>query len=234
MRKNWFWPVFLIASAVILVVSQLGLFTFRVSAWSLFLTLILIAALISSLRYLNMPGVVFALAFLAIIYAQPLGITKLVPWTILGAALLLSIGLGLLIRPRYRYHHHDHYHHHNHGDDNTSTGTISDDHVNLDLSLGNSIRYVHSDHFSSANLNVSMAGAKIYFDDVNIQENQAMINVDVSLGSLELYLPKAWQVQDSLSNSMGHISFEGSPTTVGPRITLSGSVSLGELRIIYI
>ncbi|KLD61242.1 hypothetical protein WP50_03840, partial [Lactiplantibacillus plantarum] len=40
------------------------------------LTLILVAALISSLRYLNMPGVVFAIAFLTMIYAQPLGITK--------------------------------------------------------------------------------------------------------------------------------------------------------------
>lgn len=95
MHKNWFWPVFLIASAIVLIVSQLSLFTLHVSIWSLLLTLILVAALISSLRYLNMPGVVFAIAFLAMIYAQPLGITKLVPWTILGAAVLLSIGLGL-------------------------------------------------------------------------------------------------------------------------------------------
>ncbi|MDO7795149.1 hypothetical protein Q7375_06460 [Lactiplantibacillus plantarum] len=193
MHKNWFWPVFLIASAVVLIVSQLGLFTLHVSIWSLLLTLILVAALISSLRYLNMPGVVFAIAFLTMIYAQPLGITKLVPWTILGAAVLLSIGLGLLIHPRYqyhyRYHNHDHahYNHHNHDDVHESTSTINDDHVNLDLSLGNSIRYVHSENFRSADLNVSMAGAKIYFDDADIKEGRATINVDVSLGSLELY-----------------------------------------------
>ncbi len=108
MHKNWFWPVFLIASAVVLIVSQLSLFTLHVSIWSLLLTLILVAALISSLRYLNMPGVVFAIAFLAMIYAQPLGITKLVPWTILGAAVLLSIGLGLFIHPRYQYHYRYH------------------------------------------------------------------------------------------------------------------------------
>ncbi|SPE05706.1 hypothetical protein LAP8965_01262 [Lactiplantibacillus plantarum] len=226
MHKNWFWPVFLIASAVVLIVSQLGLFTLHVSIWSLLLTLILVAALISSLRYLNMPGIVFAIAFLAMIYAQPLGITKLVPWTILGAAVLLSIGLGLLIHPRYQYH----YHYHNH----ESTSTINDDHVNLDLSLGNSIRYVHSENFRSADLNVSMAGAKIYFDDADIKEGRATINVDVSLGSLELYLPQTWQLQENLSNSMGHISSTGTPTTAGPGVILTGSVSLGELRIIYI
>lgn len=240
MHKNWFWPVFLIASAVVLIVSQLGLFTLHVSIWSLLLTLILVAALISSLRYLNMPGVVFAIAFLAMIYAQPLGITKLVPWTILGAAVLLSIGLGLLIHPRYqyhyRYHNHDHahYNHHNHDDVHESTSTINDDHVNLDLSLGNSIRYVHSENFRSADLNVSMAGAKIYFDDADIKEGRVTINVDVSLGSLELYLPQTWQLQENLSNSMGHISSTGTPTTAGPGVILTGSVSLGELRIIYI
>ncbi|MGA3430434.1 hypothetical protein ACA584_01605 [Lactiplantibacillus plantarum] len=251
MHKNWFWPVFLIASAVVLIVSQLSLFTLHVSIWSLLLTLILVAALISSLRYLNMPGVVFAIAFLAMIYAQPLGITKLVPWTILGAAVLLSIGLGLLIHPRYqyhyRYHNHDHahYNHHNHDDVHESTSTINDDvheststinddHVNLDLSLGNSIRYVHSENFRSADLNVSMAGAKIYFDDADIKEGRVTINVDVSLGSLELYLPQTWQLQENLSNSMGHISSTGTPTTAGPGVILTGSVSLGELRIIYI
>ena len=233
MHKNWFWPVFLIASAVVLIVSQLSLFTLHVSIWSLLLTLILV-------RYLNMPGVVFAIAFLTMIYAQPLGITKLVPWTILGAAVLLSIGLGLLIHPRYqyhyRYHNHDHahYNHHNHDDVHESTSTINDDHVNLDLSLGNSIRYVHSENFRSADLNVSMAGAKIYFDDADIKEGRATINVDVSLGSLELYLPQTWQLQENLSNSMGHISSTGTPTTAGPGVILTGSVSLGELRIIYI
>lgn len=147
---------------------------------------------------------------------------------------------GSLIHPRYqyhyRYHNHDHahYNHHNHDDVHESTSTINDDHVNLDLSLGNSIRYVHSENFRSADLNVSMAGAKIYFDDADIKEGRATINVDVSLGSLELYLPQTWQLQENLSNSMGHISSTGTPTTAGPGVILTGSVSLGELRIIYI
>ncbi|EQM55250.1 membrane protein [Lactiplantibacillus plantarum EGD-AQ4] len=235
MRKNWFWPIFLIASAVILITSQLGLFSYHLSLLTVFFTLILIAALGSSLRYLNMSGIVFSVAFLAIIYARPLGITRLVPWTILGAALLLSIGLSMLIRPRYYRHHHGHSHHHEHHQDTEeNVGTINDDHVNLDISLGNSIRYIHSEHFKSATLDVSMASAKVYFDDVNVQDNQATISVDVSLGSLELYLPKSWQVQESISNSMGHVSTEGTPLTAGPGVILKGSVSLGELRIIYI
>ncbi|WP_422730443.1 LiaF transmembrane domain-containing protein, partial [Lactiplantibacillus pentosus] len=138
MRKNWFWPIFLIASAVILITSQLGLFSYHLSLLTVFFTLILVACLGSSLRYLNMSGIVFSVAFLAIIYARPLGITRLVPWTILGAALLLSIGLSMLIRPRYYRYHRSHYHHHeHHRDTEENVGTINDDHVNLDISLGN-------------------------------------------------------------------------------------------------
>ncbi|WP_047999544.1 LiaF transmembrane domain-containing protein [Lactiplantibacillus herbarum] len=233
MKRNWFWPVFLIASAVVLITSQLGLFSYHLGIWSLLLTIVLVAALISSLRYLSMPGVVFAVAFLAIIYAKPLGITALVPWTILGAAVLLSIGLSMLIHPRYHYQYHNRHHHH-HDDYAETTGTISDNQVNLDLTFGSGIRYVHSDAFEAGNLNVSMGSAKIYFDDVSLQTNTATINLNVSLGSLELYLPKTWQLQNNLDANLGSVNVNGVPTTAGPVVILNGRVSLGELTINYL
>jgi len=232
MKRNWFWPVFLIASAVVLITSQLGLFSYHLGIFSLLLTIVLVAALISSLRYLSMPGVVFALAFLAMIYAKPLGITALVPWTILGAAVLLSIGLSMLIHPRYQYHYHNHRHHHDNYAE--STGTINDNQVNLDLTLGSSIRYVHSEAFAAGNLNVSMGSAKVYFDDVTLQTNSATINLNVSLGSLELYLPKTWQLQNNLDANLGSVNVNGVPTSAGPVVILNGRVSLGELTINYL
>ncbi|WP_338209104.1 LiaF transmembrane domain-containing protein [Lactiplantibacillus paraxiangfangensis] len=235
MKRNWFWATFLIVSAVVLVTSQLGLLTVHIGFWGILFTIVLVAALISSLRYLNMAGAVFALAFLAILYARPLGITQLVPWTILGAALLLSIGLSLIIRPRYfkpkNWEYSMDWKKHHHRD---SRGTISNANVKIDLSFGNSIRYVHTDQFKTANINVSMAGAKIYFDDVELAGPTAVINLDLSLGSIELYVPSTWQLQMNVTNSMGHIETVGQPTNVGPVVYVDGNLSLGELKIVYI
>ncbi|MFC6180901.1 LiaF transmembrane domain-containing protein [Lactiplantibacillus daowaiensis] len=239
-RQRWFWGVFFLASAIILVLSQLGVFSYHVSVFTLVLTIILVAVLLNSLRYMMIPGAVFALAFLAILYAHPLGIASLVPWTILGAALLLSIGLSIIINPRrfwerrWHHHHRNFNHHHGNWDDWESTETIDDAHVNLDLSMSNSIRYIHSEALASANIRVSTGGAKIYFDDVTLANETATINLDVSLSGVELYLPRTWQVRVNLDNNMSHIDTLGQPTTAGPVIDLTGRISLSGLTINYL
>ncbi|BDZ30753.1 hypothetical protein RA086_06240 [Lactiplantibacillus sp. WILCCON 0030] len=235
MKQRWFWGTFFLVSAIILITSQLGLFGAHIGIWTLFFTIALIAIFVTSLRHLIMSSLVFSLAFLAIIYAKPLGITVLVPWTILGAALLLSIGLSILIHPRwyYRYHHHGNWAG-NFDHERPSSATINDPNVNLDLSMSNTIRYIHSTDFEGANIHVSMGGAKIYFDDVQLHQAEATIAVDISLSSVELYVPKTWQLHLNVNNSLGDIQTQGTPTTAGPVVYLQGRVSLGQLTINYI
>nr|WP_156301648.1 hypothetical protein [Secundilactobacillus similis] len=92
--------------------SQLNLINYHFSFWGVIATLVLAGALIQSLVMLSIGGIIFSLAFLSILYAGPLGIQALAPWTILGIALLLTIGFSLIFfRPRHRYwekrlHHH--------------------------------------------------------------------------------------------------------------------------------
>lgn len=47
----------------------------------------------------------FSVAFLAIVNSRLLGIEKLVPWPVLGAALLGTIGLNMLFPSRHRHGH---------------------------------------------------------------------------------------------------------------------------------
>ncbi|MFC6201601.1 hypothetical protein ACFP1L_06915 [Lactiplantibacillus nangangensis] len=235
MKQRWFWGAFFLVSAIVLVTSQLGLFTYHVGIWTLLLSIVLIAIIITSLRNLVMPSLVFAIALLAIIYAKPLGITALVPWTVLGAALLLSIGLSLLIRPRWRYRFRHHGNWNGHFDhEHPSSATVEDPNVNIDLSMSNSIRYIHSTDFNGANIHVSMGGAKIYFDAVELAHSDATITVDVSLSGVELYVPRSWQLKLNINNSMGELNTQGTPETEGPTIYLQGRLSLGQLTITYI
>ena len=44
--------------------------------------------------------ILFSIAFICIIYDDWLGITALTPWTVLGAALLGSIGLSLIFKKK--------------------------------------------------------------------------------------------------------------------------------------
>lgn len=102
MKNNFsriLWGVGLLAAAVLLVVSQLGLLSFKIGFWMIILTVIFVACLIKGLLDRSIYVSVFSIAFLVITYAGPLGIKKLLSaWMILFIALLVSIGLSLLFK----------------------------------------------------------------------------------------------------------------------------------------
>lgn len=86
-----------------LVVSQLGYLP-AVGVFSLLFTVVCIAVIVASIPHVHFGGILFPLAFIAIIYDKPLGITAITPWTVLLAALLLTIGLHLIFgRFRKKY-----------------------------------------------------------------------------------------------------------------------------------
>lgn len=90
-----FWGLLLILMGIFLVISKMGLVT-GISVWSVFFTIIFAALLIRGLIRKNFFSIFFSIAFLCIIYDDQLGITALTPWTVLLAALLLSIGMEIL------------------------------------------------------------------------------------------------------------------------------------------
>lgn len=242
-RANWFWGVFLVLGAVVLVTSQLGIFSTHVGVWTLLLGVFLVAAFVESLMHLAVWGMVFSLAFLAIIFAKPLGIVALAPWTILIAAVLLSLGLSLIIRPkrwyRYNWKTQGNWSHHHHGDWSNhyeeDVKTLNDPDITVNVSMSSSIRYLQSVDFRRADVQVSMGDAKLYFDDVTLSDQGATINIDAHLGGVQLYLPTSWNVKTDVDANLGAIETTGEPAgTDGPLVVITGRVSLGGLTIIYI
>lgn len=247
-RNGIFWGVFLLLSAAILVVSQLHLITYTFSFWTIVATIILVAFLIKSLVYVAIPGAVFSTAFLAILYAKPLHITTLVPWTILGAALLISIGLSMIFRPllarrrpwlRKKYYQQYQWSSNRgkrfQGVVDPDIETMNQSDIDVYVKMGSSIRYVKSDDFHEANIDVSMGDAKVYFDNVQVHDS-AVINLDVSLGGIELYLPKTWNVVKKIDNNLGGVTEVGyqDVTDSSPTVIVQGLVSLSGLKITYI
>lgn len=245
-RNGIFWGLFMLLSAGILIVSQLHLITYTFSFWTVVATIFLVAILIQSLVNYVIPGTVFSLAFLAILYAKPLGIMAIVPWTVLGAALLISIGLSFIFHPfitKHRFRNMRRFHHGWHNprmqarfDHNVDVKTVDEPDVDVSVRMGSSIRYVTSDDFREANIDVSMGNAKVYFENVTVHDT-ATININISLGGVDLYVPKNWNIiQEIDNNSMSGMSEVGNPdiTADSPNITIHGYTSLSGLKITYI
>lgn len=228
--KKIFWGLFFILGAVFVLVNQLGGFV-SVGPWSIVLTILFVAILIDSLVKVAFPGIFFSVAFLCIIYAEPLHITAITPWTVLGAALLASIGFSMLFHPKRHYSYSSIS-----NDENMEIIDVEDSEViTVDTSFGGSVKYVNTDQFKKANLRASFAGLKVYFDNAAIPEGRAVIQIEASFSGVELFIPKEWQIINNVNMSFAGLEEKNHNRSDGSiQVTLVGSAKFAGITVIYV
>ena len=141
-----FWGIFFILAAVYVVISKFGILP-DIGVFSIILTVFFLWLFVEGIRNVNFWEILFSIAFICIIYDEPLGITALTPWTVLGAAFLGSIGLSLIFGGKKRKW-------------KTVTGNVgtssseqyTGEEIRCENSFGSAIRYINSDNFRETNL----------------------------------------------------------------------------------
>lgn len=229
-KERVFWGIFFMAAAVFLIVGKLGYFN-GIGFWTLMLTIFFAAFLVKSVMYKSVSGILFCLAFLAIIYAKPLGIEAITPWPVLGAALLASIGISFFYHPHRNYV--TKYHH----DEQWTAPAEKEDGENiwLETSFAGSIKYIDAQNFKNAYVKCSFGAMKLYLDKAEVPSGEARINLDVSFGGVELYIPRGWKVVNRADAVFGGVEEKQSPYPDGsPVIILTGNVKFSGVEIIYI
>lgn len=230
-KERVFWGVFLILGAIVLLISKLGYFS-DVNVFSLLFSIALVAMIIKSIMRISFTGILFPLAFLAIIYDDKLGITEITPWPVLFAALLGSIGLSLIFNKGPKkskiYVNGD--------SDNTKTINVDDEgHINLETSFGSSIKYVNTDKFEYANLSCSFGNMKIYFDNTTMARESAVVNIDISFAGLQMYIPRTWKIENKVGASFGAVEEKNRiDSVITNTLILTGDVSFSGVEIFYI
>ncbi len=117
-----------------------------------------------------------------------------------------------------------------------STGSDANNGGNdIDVSFSTVTKYHNEQHFTHGSADVSLGQASVYFDNCHIEGSSAQFDVDVSLGSLSLYVPSDWRVHINVDNSLSAIQHQENPSNLTSKdFYIKGEVSLGNLEIIYI
>ncbi len=176
--------------------------------WGMFL--IWMAA--DGVRHRNFFEMIFAAAFLYIIYDKPLEIEVLTPWTVLAVALMFSIGLSLLFGGKREKKHSIEFEWGSEGfrGIGNSSEQCSGEQIRCGNTFGSAIRYIHSDNFCKANL-----------------EN--------NFGETNLYIPKEWKVHNELDHVFGNINEHGKCMgTSSAELRLKGETNFGNIEIYYV
>jgi len=238
-NKNWFWGIFFVAAAILVVVNQLGYFA-DIGLFSLFITLLLMPIIIKSIMCVNFAGILFPVAFLCIIYAEPLKITNLTPWTVLIAALFGSIGLSILYKRKradFHFHHNGSRYDKNDKKEKFKNvgGCANENIVAFGVHFSSGIKYVNSPELQKANISADFGALKVYFDNAGLGKDGAEIDFNASFAGIELYIPKTWNVINNINVSFGSVNEKNKKReSDGPDVTLTGNVSFSGIEIIYV
>ena len=226
-----FWGLFFILAAVYIVASKFCTLP-DISILSIFLTIFFVSIFIKGIVHRNFWEILFPIAFLCIIFDEPLGITDLTPWTVLGAALLGSIGLSMIFKPKKGFKvsvNKDSY------GTGVSSEQCSGEQIRCENNFGSQIKYINSDDFRFAHLENNFGSLNVYFDNAVIQGGIATVMVENNFGETVLYIPREWRVQNNLTRSFGSVSETGrNEGTSESTICLQGDCSFGSIEIHYV
>jgi predicted membrane protein len=247
-----FWGIVFVLAAVAIALNAAGLITINgLSPGDFFWTIALAIILILSIPHRFWFGIFFPVMGLLKIYAEPLGLDVLHVslWVYLLVALLLSIGFSILFHRRrhnrwkdkwaYTYDYDDRAYEYGSGYDGASASeeSVDTDVVRVNSSFGNVIKYINSDNLERVEAECSFGAMKLYFDNAKPREAGAIIILEVSFGSAELFIPKEWAVNNELKRSFSGVydrnaEYRGDEKTA--RVTITGDASFSSVSIIYI
>ena len=105
----------------------------------------------------------------------------------------------------------------------------------IDVTFSSVTKYLNDQQFTHGSADVSLGQASVYFDNCRIEGPSAQFDVDVSLGSLSLYVPSDWRVHVNVEHSLSAVQHEENPSNLTSKdFYIKGDVSLGNLEIIYV
>ena len=234
--KNLFWGLFFIGVAVVIVLNGMGILA-NINIFTLVLTLLMLPIIFVSCVHVNFPGILFPMAILAIVYADPLGITNLTPWPVLITALFGSIGFSLVFHKKRCYNFH-HFHDHKSDNDEHFSEIIDSpdsDTIDFNVSFSSAIKYVNSDDFKQAKLSCKFGALKVYFDNAKITGDEAQIYLEGSFSGIELYIPKTWKLVNKIDVTLSGVEEKNrSADVLGPTVTILGNLNFSGVEIIYV
>lgn len=236
--KNIFWGVLFLASAVFILLGSAGCFG-DISLWTIFFSGLFIAWFIKSVMDLSWGGMLFSLAFEAILFDEALGITHMTPFPVLLAALFGTIGLNMIFKKKNVSGNM------NGGTANGDTTGTSKSMVDVELeedelfkcevNFGSSVKYVNSKFLKLAHIENSFGSLMVYFDNAELGAERVEAEISNAFGKLSLFVPREWDTRVELTKSFGNVSEIGRPTgESGKLFVIKGDASFGQVEITYI
>lgn len=156
-----------------------------------------------------------------IIYQDQLNLRSVGSWTILGAALLITIGLNMIFKQRFQFWYENVSSDKNYiiyGDDGKTEEGKGDEEfteneagstIKVSSFLNTTSRYIQSQNLRRIDVKSNLSDVNLYLDNAMLQDGHATIKVDISLGDVNIYVPRSWEVNNNVDAFLADVKFVG-------------------------
>jgi predicted membrane protein len=220
-KKSVFWGLLFILLGVYLIVSRLGLIP-KLPVITIAFTVLFLYIIIRGVIKRNFFMIFLPAALIGCMYAEPWNITRITPWPLLIAALLVSIGLTMIFKDSRK---------------KTEWKKVTqEDSSEIMYNLFGEInKYVNDSSFSKAVIKNTFGQSNVYFNNAIIANNHAVVEVDNSFGEVDLYLPGTWRVDVQRECAFGVVQMHGNGNADvdAPLVQILANCSFGEINIYF-
>lgn len=233
MKKKYLWGFIFVLAAIALIVVKIKFV--EIDFWSLFFSIVFLAGFISGVVKLDWSKMLFSAAIFIIINDELLHMEQFTPWTVLGVALLGSIGLSILFPGKKRKK--DKAGKFVYGWTDLDEEMIVSDAevVEQKLVFKNATEYVQSQSLREINSKCVFAETSLYLHQAVLANNRAKINLDIVFGEAHVYVPEDWTVVIDASGAFVEEDNPNEGMNKGEnKILITGKVVFGEIHVHYI
>ncbi len=159
-------------------------------------------------------------------------------WGIAIPAFLILLGLTVLwdhLFPRSEQKDWEHWNENSAFAKRHAVTAFSDDEgaVNMQVTCAESSYTTKCESFHGGSMGVSFGHGTLDLRSLRNVQNDAALNVDVSFGCGEIWLPLSLRAETGICASVGDVEQHGAPYPDAKPIRLTGNVSFGSLEIYY-
>ncbi len=229
MRKKIFMGSLFIIAGIGLIIDRLG-YLQGLSTFNLFASGLLAYIIVKGLSRRNIFQILVPLALLGVIYWDFIGPSFFNPWTLVWAAILVSIGISIIFKPKRRFKMQW-----NLKDKGKQLYEEDEESIRVESSFSDCIRYLQGENIRMVKLDNTFGSMKIYFDNIKAKDDYLVVYIDASFSGIELFVPRNWEIISNLDATFGGIKernkSEGEKVNT---LVLQGEVTFGEVEVIYI
>lgn len=215
-----FWGLVLITAAVLLILDGVGVGLGEgIGPVRIILGVGFFAWFLYELIRLRISAIFFPLAFLFITFKKPIAAligkdgSKLISnWTVLLAALLLTIGFIVLLPKRKKQ---------------------PENKVKVGNRFGTSTIYLDSTDLNGATVADIFGSAQVYFTNRESYAGGGVVNICDNMGNIVVHVPGDWQVITTASDNLGNVSVPEHEGVAGKSLELRITDNMGKITVVF-